>query len=441
MDNKTHREIYGLMDFIKATPTAFHATHNLEALLREAGFESLNECQSWDLRPGGAYTLTRNRSSIVAFRLPKSTPDHFQIVASHSDSPAFKLKPSAARQAQGYALLNVEKYGGMIMNSWFDRPLSLAGRIVVDNGAGVETRLVNLDRDLALIPNMPIHFNREVNDGVKLNPQVDMLPVYGAAGADYMALIAEAAGVDPGDILGSDLYLVNRDAPRIWGANGEYIAAPRLDDLSCAYASARALIQAAPSAHVDMLCVFDNEEVGSGTRQGADSNLLTDVLWRVARAVGKHGPEMAAASFMLSADNAHAVHPNHPEIYDGENRVAMNGGVVVKFNASQRYTSDGLSHAVFERICRRAGVPTQRFANRSDLAGGSTLGNIANTHASMPTVDIGMAQLAMHSACESAGALDLDHMIRAMRAFHEAEIEALEDGRIMVRQEAHGVCG
>ena len=424
----------GLMGFLQASPTAFQAVKNLTDMLKDAGYERLEERAEWKIAPAGKYFVTRNQSSFIAFRVPEAGFGHFQIVASHSDSPAFKLKPDAGRECQGYAMLNVEKYGGMIMSTWFDRPLSIAGRVIVETDEGLETRLVNLDRDLCLIPNMPIHFNRDVNDGVKLNPQVDLLPICGEAGTDIMALVAESAGVEPGAIAGSDLFLICRDMPRLWGANAEYIASPRLDDLECAYASVAALIGAAPSGHIDMACVFDNEEVGSGTKQGADSSFLTDVMARIARALGASEKVEAAmiGSFMLSADNAHAVHPNHPEKYDAENRVCMNGGVVVKFNANQKYTSDGVSQAVFETICRRAGVPTQRFANRSDVPGGYSLGNIANSHASMNTVDIGLAQLAMHSANESAGTRDLQYMIDAMRAFHESEIEVIRDGLIQL---------
>lgn len=423
----------GLLNFIEKSPTAFHAVANLRGMLEEGGCAALNEGEPWQLVPGGKYYVTRNQSSIIAFRLPEGAPDHFQIVASHSDSPCFKLKPNAGREANGYAALNVEGYGGMIMSTWFDRPLSIAGRAVVRTSEGFEARLVSLDRDVAVIPNMPIHFNREVNSGVKLNAQVDMLPIYGAAGADYMNLVASALGVSKEDIVGHDLYLVNRDAPRLWGAENEFLLSPRLDDLECAYCSAAALLEAKDSRHIDVLCVFDNEEVGSGTRQGADSSFLEETLKRVAEAFPGAGLEpMLARSMMLSADNAHALHPNHPEKYDQENRVAMNGGVVVKSNASQKYTSDGVSQAVFEELCRRAGVPVQRFANRSDIPGGSTLGNIANSHASMLSVDIGLAQLAMHSANETAGARDVGYMIDAMRAFCETEIGIVEDGRIKI---------
>ena len=419
-----------MMDFIQRAPTAFHAVAGLQAMLESAGYRRLNECETWQIEAGGRYYVTRNQSSIIAFRLPENRGDHFQIAASHSDSPCFKLKPAAGREVQGLAVLNVEKYGGMIMSTWFDRPLSVAGRVIVGSGAGFESRLLYLDRDLAVIPSMPIHFNRDVNDGVKLNPQVDLLPVYGASGADYMAMAAEALGVERTQIAGCDLFLVNREAPRLWGAQGEFILSPRLDDLECAYTTVRALIGAAPSRHIDMACVFDNEEVGSGTKQGADSTFLREVMKRVATAVGGRLEPMTAKSMMLSADNAHAVHPNHPEKYDEQNRVCMNGGVVVKFNANQKYTSDGVSQAVFEAVCARAGTPVQHFANRSDIPGGSTLGNIANSHVSMNTVDIGMAQLAMHSACETAGARDVGYMVDAVKAFYESEIDVKGDGVI-----------
>ena len=422
-----------MMDFIQKSPTAYHAVENIRARLAQAGYGALDESAAWRIVPGGKYFVTRNQSSIIAFRVPEAAPDHFQIVASHSDSPCFKLKPNAGREANGYAALNVEKYGGMIMSTWFDRPLSIAGRVIVETRDGFESRLVSLDRDLALIPSMPIHFNREVNDGVKLNPQVDMLPVYGAAGADYMDLVACAAGVDKRRIAGADLFLVNRDAPRLWGKDAEFVTAPRLDDLACAFASIHALTASKPSAHVDVACVFDNEEVGSATPQGADSTFLSETLGRVASAISAPALDvMLSRSMLLSADNAHALHPNHPEKYDEQNRVYMNGGVVVKFNASQKYTSDGVSQAVFESVCRAAGVPVQRFANRSDIPGGSTLGNIANTHASMHSADIGLAQLAMHSANESAGARDVRCMIDALRAFHETEIVFERDGVVRV---------
>ena len=424
-----------LMDFIDRSPTAYHAVENLCEMLRAQGFERLEERDMWKLVPGGRYYLTRNRSSVVAFRLPEGPLSHFQIVASHSDSPALKLKPNPARSARGYAMLNVEKYGGALLSTWLDRPLSIAGRLIVEDDRGLSARLVDAGRDLAIIPNLPIHFNRTANDGVALNPQVDMLPICGAEGGDVMAALAEAAGVDGERVAGADLYLYNRDRAKRLGLAGEYIAAPRLDDLECAYTSAAAFLSAKAGRHCDVLCVLDTEEVGSGSRQGANSTLLAEALRRVVLALdgGPQALEAAlAGSFMVSADNAHALHPNHPEKYDEENRVWMNRGVVVKSSANQKYTTDGLSAAVFEGICARAGVPTQRFANRSDVPGGSTLGNIANAHASMISVDIGLAQLAMHSALETAGAEDVEYMLKALTAFYEAEIDVTGDGVVEI---------
>lgn len=424
--------IHGLMEFIDRVPTAFHAVHEIGQALQAAGYTRLSEGERWALQPGGRYFVTRNQSSIIAFRLPDKGVGHFQVVASHGDSPSFKLKPEFARNAEGCALLNVERYGGMLMSTWMDRPLAVAGRLIVSGAKGLESRLVNVARDVALIPNLPIHFNRNANDGVALNAQADMLPVVGAEGADLMTAIAESAGVGKEDVAAADLFLYNRQRAVVLGVDGAFIAAPRLDDLECAYTSLTAFLQAAPGKHTDVLCVFDNEEVGSGTRQGAESAFMIDTLRRVILAVEGEPQALEAAlarSFMVSADNAHAVHPNHPEKYDVENRVRMNGGVVVKSNASQKYATDGMSAAVFCRVCEATGVPVQRFSNRSDIAGGSTLGNIAVTKVSMPAVDIGLAQLAMHSACETAGVKDVDYMIRALKAFYETEI-GITDGSV-----------
>ena len=298
---------------------------------------------------------------------------------------------------------------------------------------GVRSLLVNLDEDSAVIPNVAIHMNREINTGYKYNPASDMMPLW--SGADgkgsFRARIAQAAGVAEGDIIGSDLYLYNRMPGCVWGGEGEYLSAGRLDDLECAYASLQALLTAADGAHINICCVFDNEEVGSGTKQGADSTFLSDVLRRITLSLGHDEADYMAAlprSFMLSADNAHATHPNHPELSDPVNQVYMNEGVVIKFNANQKYTTDGVSEAVFHAICQHADVPVQHFANRSDMPGGSTLGNISGGHVSVNTLDIGLAQLAMHSSYETAGTKDVDYMIRAMRAFYETEIDCLRDG-------------
>ena len=427
-------EIKGLFDFLKQSPTAFHAVDTLCGLLREQGFQPLHECKAWDIVPGGKYYVTRNRSSVIAFTLPETTPESFRLIASHSDSPTFKIKENAELTVRDkYVQLNTERYGGMIFSTWFDRPLSVAGRVLYKDETGLHTRLVKIDRDLVMIPNVAIHMNREVNNGFKYNAQVDLMPLYGdiTAKGSFKKLIADACGVEEDAIVGNDLYLYNRMPGTVWGANNEFISAPQLDDLECAYASVCALKDLPDQGHVNVCCVFDNEEVGSSTKQGANSTFLSDVLERIAACLGMTAEayRMAlAGSFMLSADNAHATHPNHPEYADALNQVEMNKGIVIKFNANQKYTTDGVSEAMFHQICKDAGVPVQHFANRSDLPGGSTLGNISGAHVSINTLDIGLAQLAMHSCYETAGVKDLGYMIQGMHAFYAAKIAAQGDG-------------
>ena len=421
-----------LIDFIRRSPTSFHAIAAIEKEL--GGFTPLQEGEPWRLVPGGKYYVTRNRSSIIAFALPEKPFSAFQLVASHSDSPTFKIKENAEVVVKDkYVQLDTERYGGMIMSTWFDRPLSVAGRALVRTESGVSTVLVNLDRDTCVIPNVAIHMNRNVNDGYKFNPAVDTFPLWGSIDAKntFRAQIAQAAGVEEKDLLGADLYLYNRTEGRVWGALDEFISAPRLDDLECAFASVEAMKAAQCGEHANVCCVFDNEEVGSTTKQGAHSSFLSDTLRRILLSLGRSEEDYCIAlanSFMLSADNAHAVHPNHPEYSDNQNCTVMNGGIVIKFNANQKYTTDGVSEAVFHQICEKAGVPVQHYANRSDMAGGGTLGNISGSHVSINTLDIGLAQLAMHSCYETAGAKDVDFMIRGMKAFYETEIRARGDG-------------
>ena len=427
--------VHSFMDFVKNAPTAFHAVAALAAKLDAAGYARLNEVEPWSVVPGGKYYVTRNQSSLIALTVPEAGFTHFQIVASHSDSPMFKLKPVYESEVAGhYVRLNVERYGGIMLAPWFDRPLSIAGRVLMRTEGGIVSRLVDLGRDAVMIPNMPIHFNREVNDGYKYNPQIDTLPLYGdgKSKGGLAAEIAERAGAAPEDVVGSDLFVYNRMPGSVWGAAGEYFSCPRIDDLECAWTSLQALLAAGVGPAVNVCAVFDNEEVGSGTKQGAGSTFMQDVLTRVGAALGASDGEIRAAisaSFMVSADNAHAVHPNHPEKYDEGNRTWMNEGVVIKHNANQKYTTDGVSRAIFALICAKAGAPVQEFANRSDILGGSTLGNIANAHTSMNTVDIGLPQLAMHSCYETAGTADPDYMIAALRAFWQTDVRVEADGR------------
>ena len=429
-----HELTQAFLSFVRRSPTAFHAADELCKALDAAGFARLNEQEPWRLAPGGRYYVTRNRSSVVAFALPEGVFSHFQLVASHSDSPMFKLKPGAENVSVGrYLRLNVERYGSMIMSTWLDRPLSIAGRLLVREGSRVTTRLVDLERDALVIPNLPIHFNRDVNEGFRFNAQVDMQPLYGGADAkgSLAREIAERAGVAASDIVGRDLFLYNRMPGTIWGAQGEFFSSPRIDNLECAFTSLKAFLSAPAAGHVNMCAVLDNEEVGSSSRQGADSTLLHDVMMRTCRSFGMDDGQARgaiASSFMVSADNAHAIHPNHPEKYDALNATAMNEGMVIKHNAHLKYATDGVSAALLGEICQKAGVPVQHFVNRSDLPGGSTLGSIANAHISMHAADVGLAQLAMHSSYETAGVHDLSHMVGALTAFYRVHIAVHADG-------------
>lgn len=404
-----------LMAFLDASPSCFHAIQNLTDRLSAQGYTALEEGRSWDLIPGGKYYVTRNQSALIAFRLPEGRPTGFMLSASHSDRPCFKVKEKPELES-GCLRLAVERYGGMLMAPWLDRPLSVAGRVLVRTEEGIRSRLVNLDRDLCMIPNVAIHMNRKANEGYAYNPAVDLIPLVGSleSKGEFDRLLAEAVGCAREDILGSDLFLYNRDRAKVWGAKEEYLSAQALDDLQCAWATMEGFLNARPGKSVPVCCVFDNEEVGSNTMQGADSTFLRDTLQRICDGLGMDYRSSLAGSFLVSADNAHAVHPNHPEYADQNHRPVMNGGIVIKFNANQRYTTDGVSAAIFRTACERAGVPTQTFCNRADLAGGSTLGNISSSQVSIHTVDVGLPQLAMHSCYETAGVKDALYLEKAM---------------------------
>lgn len=423
-----------LFDFIQQSPSCFHVIENVKKQLTEQGFEELCENKNWQIKEGGKYFVTRNLSSVIAFKVPTKNFKSFHIVASHSDSPTFKIKDHPEQMVKGkYVQLNTERYGGMIYSTWFDRPLSIAGRALVKTETGVATKLLNIDRDLLVIPNLAVHMDRTVNDGMKYNPQVNLLPLYGdAASKDtFNRLVAEACGTAEENIISIDLFLYNRTAPTVWGAHNEYMSCAKLDDLECAFSSLKAFLKGENSQSVSVCAIFDNEEVGSSTKQGANSTFMYDVLHRINENLGRTEEQYhtaVASSFMLSADNAPALHPNHPAISDPTNPVYLNEGIVIKHNANQKYTTDAVSSAIFQKMCEEKNVPYQHFVNRSDVAGGSTLGNIANTHVSLNTVDIGMAQLAMHSSYETAGVLDLDYMIAGMEAFYNSAVVAQCDG-------------
>lgn len=414
-----------LIQFINDSPSPFHVCENLAKELTAAGYTELCEAENAALKAGGGYFVRRNASSIIAFRMPKSTLGGFMICASHSDSPSFKVKDNAELTSPMYVRINAEPYGGMIQGAWLDRPLSVAGKLLVKTGDGkMKTVLVNVDKNCLMMPNVAPHMSR-IKD---YNPACDLVPLYGNGNSKdtFYAMIAEAAGVCKDDILSADLFLYNRERGYIWGPENEFFSSPKLDDLQCAYASMMAFLDGEASDHTAAVCaILDNEEVGSTTKQGAAGLFLSDVLHRIVFALGGTEADYMAAvarSMMVSADNAHAVHPNHPEFADPTHRPEMNCGIVIKHNANQKYTTDAVSAALFETVCRQAEVPVQHFCNRSDMGGGSTLGNIANTQVSLNTVDIGLPQLAMHSPFETAGTKDTGYLIGALRVFYAAAL-------------------
>ena len=456
--NEFRKNAKNLIDFIKDSPTAFHAVFNISEQLRTAGFTELFEDEHWNLSSGGKYFVIRNHSAVIAFTLPEQDTSSgsllkpFHIIASHSDSPSLKIKENPQIEAEkSYIRINVEKYGGALLAPWFDRPLSVAGRVMVKENGKLVEKLIDVKRDLLMIPSLAIHMNRDANKGVDLSVQKHLLPLYGIkdspAGtsaekpADLVTELlkdpavcvkteAQYTACDPSgealEVLSHDLFVYNRMEGTIWGADDAFISAPRLDDLECAYASVQGIKDSGGlSPYINVCCVLDNEEVGSSTKQGAASGFLKDTLRRIVLVQGGTEEDymiLLARSFMISADNAHAVHPAFPEKADPVSRPLPGKGIVIKYSANQKYCTDSVSAAFFKEVCRLAGVPYQVFFNHSDEAGGSTLGNISNTQAAMNTVDIGLAQLAMHSPYETAGIQDLTYLIRAARTFYVNDI-------------------
>ena len=423
--------INALISFIEKSPTAFHAVASCAEILDEQGFLRLNEGDKWKLEAGKGYYITRNQSSIIAFCVPTGKARNFMVAASHTDSPMFKVKNEALSPAfEQYARINTEPYGGTIFSTWLDRPLSLAGRVIVSDGEKIEARLINFERDLLVIPNVAIHMKRDINSGCAYNPAVDLLPLLSQdAKTDFAAFVAAEAGCKKEELLGYDLYVYNRTPATRIGMDGEFFSAPRIDNLMCAFGTLQGLISTENKDSVTIFYAADNEETGSATKQGAGSVFLSDVIDRICEGCGIDRRRALASSMLLSADNAHAKHPNHPELSDAKNAPNMNGGVVIKNNAAQKYTTDGISASIFSQICAYADVPVQQYANRSDMPGGSTLGSIATTLTPMLSVDIGMAQLAMHSAYETAGSDDIYHLINAATAFYNTELTVLGDGQ------------
>lgn len=429
--NTTQNE---LLSFIHSSPTAFHAVSSLCSMFKENGYTELKENEEWKIEPNGKYYITRNQSSFIAFKIPESKKcPSFMITAAHSDSPTFKVKHNFESVSGSYKKLNTERYGGMLCSTWFDRPLSVAGRVTTSKDGVITSTLVNMVDPLYIIPSVAIHMNRNANENASYNAAVDLQPIGASAKSDVTlkSIIAKKLNINEEDIVSSDLYIYPTERGCVFGTDSEFICSPRIDDLQCVFAGAKALIDSKNSEAVSMLYIADNEEVGSSTKQGADSTFLNDTITSILSKSENNSSslrQVLSASFMVSADNAHAVHPNHPELSDPSHRPIINEGIVIKHNASQLYTTDAISYAIFDTICKKANVPTQVFANRSDMRGGSTLGNISSTQVSINTVDIGLPQLAMHSCFETAGVMDTDYLISALKVLYSSSLKMTNDG-------------
>lgn len=436
---ETNNYAKGVLDFIAKNPSAFHAVDSMAQVLREkAGFKELEMSKAWELTPGGLYYVRYNGTALVAFGVGKNLPETgYRMIASHSDAPTFRIKPQGIHTHVGnMARLSTEPYGGALLYTWLDRPLSLAGRVIARNHADAlhpTQYLVDFGRPVAIIPSVAIHFNRNVNEGASFNKQIDMQLLTDAltndnpCGTDITSEVAKLAGVKEWDVLDYDLYAYVCGGGSEVGFDSSLITSPRLDNLAMAYCSCKAMLDWASNRCDDdcnkMLIVMDNEEVGSGTKQGAAAPLVRDIVRRIADNIGLSESDFQRVvynSFLVSADMAHALHPNHPELSDPLNAPKLNCGPAIKYNAQQKYMTDADGAAVFASICESAGVPFQRFVNRSDIAGGSTLGNIMTGHLPIRGVDVGNPMLGMHSCCETAGAKDIDFMTKAMSAFYKA---------------------
>ena len=426
----------GFLDFIKDTPTAFHAANKIANILKGNGYIELNESEEWNLERGGKYFFTRNHSSVFAWEIPMDFKDlSFNITAAHLDSPTFKLKPNFTLDAGKYIKLNTEVYGGPIFMSWLDRPLNIAGRVMVKENNQIKTKLLSFNRAICMIPNCSIHYNRELNKGYAFNPQNEMLPIFtDNKNNDLLDLIAKELNVAKEDILSYDLYLALLDRGMLVGPNNEFVMAPQIDNLECSYGLLNALLSEVPAkGTVNVMCLFDNEEIGSATRQGAASTTLYDLLERITLSLGLSSEEFRrslASSYFISADNAQGFHPSYASKYDPTNACYMNEGIVVKNAARGSYTTDAYSLAIFKVLCERSGARYQLNTNRSDVPGGSTLGAISQTKVSIPSVDIGLAQVAMHSSYETAGAKDLDDLVKAIKEFYHTHFHTVNDGTV-----------
>ncbi len=406
-----------LIDFLNKSPNEYLAVSNIKEILNNKGFTELDPSKKWNLKNGGNYYVVKDQSSVIAFKMGQILENRsFNIVCSHLDSPCLKIKQNGIITVRNNTILNTEVYGGPILSSWFDRALSIAGRIIMKEEDKLVSKIVDAKENLLIIPSAAIHLKKDVTT----NPQKDLLPLASLTQFESInEYLGKVFNLDASKIVSFDLSVYNKDEAKLVGINKELLVSPRIDNLECAFTSLEAFIEATNNQKINVYAAFNNEEVGSNTKQGADSTFLNDILRRIIPNDEEY--QMALHnSFLISADNAHAQHPNYLELSDPTNSVLMNQGIVIKHNANQRYTTDGISGAVMMMICDKAGVKYQHYSNRSDQRGGSTLGTISSSHVSIASVDIGLAQLAMHSALETAGSEDALSMTKALKVFYES---------------------
>ena len=428
MNNVSIKEF---LTFLDSSPSPYHTVDSVKSMLLADGYTELFEGDEWKMVDGGKYFVTKNLTSLIAFRYNKDS-EGFIAVASHSDFPAYKVKPQGSEISGKYTRIPTERYGGMINYTWFDRPLSVAGRAVINEGDRLSVKLVNVERDLLVIPSVAIHMNRTVNEKFSPSPTSDTIPLMASAeGKSLSDVLADTLQVPSESVIAHDLFLYVRGEGRVFGSSDEFIVAPRIDNLASVYSSLKAFVSSKGERSIPVLAIFDNEEVGSDTKQGAASEFFRDTLERVFGG-RKELRRAIAKSFMVSADNAHAIHPNHPELSDGSNAPEMNKGVVIKYNANQKYTTDAVSSAVFKSVANAIGEPLQSYCNRADMPGGSTLGSIANTSVPVSTVDVGIPQLGMHSAVEVAGSADVLSLTKILTRLYSSSL-SFDKGCISVK--------
>ena len=428
MENKIKEENINklLLDLFNNSYNEYFAISNIKKLLDENGFICLLENEKYEISLGKSYYILRDGSSIIAFKVPEKLDElYFKIVASHSDSPVLKIKENPTVIENGYNKLKVEKYGGMIVSSWLDKPLGIAGRVCYKNGNAITTRLVNFPTNL-IIPNVAIHQNRDINNGFIYNPQIDLLPILGLGNNDLFKELLDSTKNNGEEILSYDLSLYNKEKAVLGGINNEFIYSPKEDNLVSAYISILSLISSISYDGISLGVVFNNEEVGSSSLNGADSDFLATNLKRISKSLGFSNDELSRAlvkSYLVSLDNAHAIHPNHPEMSDNKNNCLINEGVVIKHNSNMLYTSEAISTAIIKLIANKENISLQTFFNRADARGGSTLGNISLTHVSIRSVDLGIPQLAMHSNYEVMGSKDTINAYKLLKALFNSKIK------------------